>query len=180
MKYTEKPVSIFGFNLLITSWHLFLVHHFLLAPFFALSLICLPYINKSFVMKTSYLVPRAKLLPVTFFVKWSYLLPAKTLNCHISRTMHIRIPVFTLNWHLVTSILYTNKARDFIQRNFAYLALICAVWSGRGRDGKKVTAASHIFLTSHIFAVPSSAFALRHVAGFVVSRFSQCDRFGLL
>ena len=32
--------------------------------------------------------------------------PVKTLNCHISRTT--RIPVFALNWDLVTSILYTK------------------------------------------------------------------------
>ena len=33
----------------------------------------------------------------------------KTLNCHISRTRHTRIPVFVLNWDLVTSILYTKN-----------------------------------------------------------------------
>ena len=37
--------------------------------------------------------------------------PVKTLNCHISRTGHTRIPVFALNWDLVTSILYTKIAR---------------------------------------------------------------------
>ena len=34
--------------------------------------------------------------------------PAKTLNCHIFWTRHTRIPVFALNWDLVTSILYTK------------------------------------------------------------------------
>ena len=34
--------------------------------------------------------------------------PVKTLNCHISRTRHTGIPVFALNWDLVTSILYTK------------------------------------------------------------------------
>ena len=33
----------------------------------------------------------------------------KTLNCHIFRTRHTRIPVFVLNWDLVTSILYTKN-----------------------------------------------------------------------
>ena len=33
-----------------------------------------------------------------------------------------------------------QKSRDFIHGNFAYLAFICAVWSSRGRAGKKVTA----------------------------------------
>ena len=64
-----------GFHLLITSWHIFPVHYLTLAPFFAFSLICLLYINKSFVMKMSYLLPRAKLLRVTFFMRWGYLLP---------------------------------------------------------------------------------------------------------
>ena len=127
-----------GFHLLITSWHIFPVHHFTLAPSFAFSLICLSYINKSFVIKMSYLLPREKLLSsscsgVTFF-------PVKTLNCHISRTKRPRIPVFALNWDLVTSILYTKNSRDFFYGNFAYLAFICAVWSSHGRAGKKVTA----------------------------------------
>ena len=33
-----------------------------------------------------------------------------------------------------------QKSSDFINGNFVYLALICAVWSSRGRAGKKVTA----------------------------------------
>ena len=69
------------------------------------SVLSVCHINKSLVMKMNYVLPRAKLLPVTFFMKWSYLLPLKTLNCHISRTRHTRIPVFALNWDLVTSIL---------------------------------------------------------------------------
>ena len=35
--------------------------------------------------------------------------PAKNLNCPISRTRHTRIPVFALNWDLVTSIPYTKN-----------------------------------------------------------------------
>ena len=97
-----------GFHLLIISWHIFPVHYFTLAPFFVFSLTCLSYINKSFVMKVSCLLPRAKLQRVTFFVKRSYLLPAKTLNCHISRTRHTGIPVFAVIWDLVTPILYTK------------------------------------------------------------------------
>ena len=69
-----------GCHLLITSRHIFLVHHFTLAPFFAFSLICLSYINKSLVMKMSCLLPRAKLLRVTFFMKRSYLLPRKNFK----------------------------------------------------------------------------------------------------
>ena len=52
--------------------------------------------------------------------------PAKTLNCHISRTRHTRIPLFARNWGLVTSMLYTKKSRYFIHGNCAYLARICA------------------------------------------------------
>ena len=69
-----------GFHLLITSLHLFPVHHFTLAPFFAFSLIALSYINKSFVMKMSYLLPRAKWIRVTFFMKRSYLLPRENFK----------------------------------------------------------------------------------------------------
>ena len=69
-----------GFHLLITSWYIFPVEHFTLAPFFAFSLTCLSYMNKSFVMKMSYLLPRAKLLRVTFFMKRSYLLPRENFK----------------------------------------------------------------------------------------------------
>ena len=129
-----------GCHLLITSWHIFPVHHFTLAPFFVFSLICLPYINKSFVMKMSCLLPRAKLLRVTFFMKRSYLLPRENFNlpylpnqapwdsgiCTQLRSSHI---------HSIH-----QKSCDFIHGNFVYLALICAAWSSRGRVGKKVTA----------------------------------------
>ena len=37
--------------------------------------------------------------------------PVKTLNCHISRTRHTGIPVFAINWDLVTSIYTPNIAR---------------------------------------------------------------------
>ena len=72
--------QIRALHLLITSWHIFPVHHLTLTPFFSLSLICLSYINKSFVMKMSYLLPRAKLIRVTFFTKWSYLLPCENFK----------------------------------------------------------------------------------------------------
>ena len=98
-----------GIHLVITSWHIFPVHPFTLAPFFAFRLICLSDINKSFVMKMSYLLHRAKLLRVTFFMKGSYLPPRENLHCHISRTRHTSIPVFVLNWDLVISILYTKN-----------------------------------------------------------------------
>ena len=42
--------------------------------------------------------------------------PVKTLNCHISRTRHTGIPVFALNWDLVTSILYTKHRAPIHQR----------------------------------------------------------------
>ena len=48
--------------------------------FFAFSLICLSYINKSLVMKMSCLLTRAKLLRVTFFMKRSYLLPRENFK----------------------------------------------------------------------------------------------------
>ena len=117
------PYHTRGFHLIITSGHIFPVHHFILAPFFAFSLICLWYINKPFVMKMSYLLPRAKLLRVTFFMKWSYLLPRENFQLpYLLRSSHIH------SIHL--------KSPDFIHGNFAYLTLICTVWSSRGRAGK--------------------------------------------
>ena len=68
------------FHLLITSWHIFPVHSFTLAPFFAFSLIRLSYINKSFATRMSYLLPCAKFQRVTFFMKRSYLLPRENFK----------------------------------------------------------------------------------------------------
>ena len=69
------------------------------------------YKKKSFVIKMSYLLHRAKLLRVTSSSTWRGVtsLPVKTLNCHISRTRHTSIPVYVLNWDQVTSILYTKN-----------------------------------------------------------------------
>ena len=88
------------------------------------SYICSSYINKSFVIKwvTFFRAQNCYELPSLWSGVTSF--PVKTLNCHISRTRPTRIPVFALNWDLVLS----------------YLARICAVWSSRGRAGKKVTA----------------------------------------
>ena len=115
------------FHLIITLWHTFPVYYFTLAPFYASSLICLSYINKSFVTKVSCLLPRAKLQRVTFFMKRSYLLPRENFKlpylpnqtywdpgiCSQLRSSHI---------HSIH-----QKARDFINGNFVYLVLIWAV-----------------------------------------------------
>ena len=110
-----------GFHLFITSWHIFPVHHFTLAPFFTFSIICLSYINKSFVMKRSCLLPRAKLLRVTFFVKRSYLLPRE----------NFKLPYLPNQAHCDPGIctqLRTSRIHSIHQK------------SSRGRAGKKVTA----------------------------------------
>ena len=128
------------FHLLITPWHIFPVHHFTLAPFLAFSLFCLSYINKSFVMKMSYLLPRVKLLRVTFFMKWSYLLPRENFKLpYLPNQAHYDSGICT---QLRPSHIHYihKKSSDFINGNFTYLALICAVWSSRGRAGKKITA----------------------------------------
>ena len=98
-----------GFHLLITSWHIFPVHHFTLAHFFAFSRICLSYVNKSFVMKRVTFFPALNCyeLPSSWSGVTSF--PVKTLNSHISRTRHIKIPVFAFNRDLVTFILYTKN-----------------------------------------------------------------------
>ena len=129
-----------GFHLLITSWLIFPVHYFTLAPFFAFSLICLSCINKSFVMEMSCLLPRAKLQRVTFFMKRSYLLPCEKFKLpYRPNQAHWDPCIFT---QLRSSHIHSvhQESRDFINGNFVYLALICAVWSSRGRAGKKVTA----------------------------------------
>ena len=128
------------FHLRITSWHIFPVHHFTLAPFFAFSRICLTYINKSFVMKMSCLLPRGKLLRVTFFMKRSYLLPHANFKLpYLPNQAHWDPGICT---QLRSSHIHSihQKSRDFIYGNFVYLALICVVWFSRGRAGKKVTA----------------------------------------
>ena len=128
------------FHLLIASWHIFPVNHFTLAPFFVLSLIFLSYINNSFVMKMSCLLPRVKLLRVTFFAKRSYLLPRENFKLsYLPNQAHWDPGMCT---QLRSSHIHSihQKSRDFIHGNFMYLALICAVWSSRGRAGKKVTA----------------------------------------
>ena len=98
-----------GFHLLITSWHIFPVHHFTLAPFFAFSLICLSYINKSFIMIWVAFFPARNCYELPSSWSWVTSFPMKTLNCHISRTRHTKIPVFALRWDLVSSILYTKN-----------------------------------------------------------------------
>ena len=128
------------FHLPITSWHIFPVHHFTLAPFFAFRLICLSYINKSFVLEMSCLLPRAKLLRVTFFMKRSYLLPRANFKLpYLPNQAHwdpgIRTQLRSSHIHSIH-----QKSRDFMYGNLVYLVLICAVWSSRGRARKKVTA----------------------------------------
>ena len=148
-------VSDTCFHLLITSWHIFPVHYFTLAPFFAFSLICLSYINKSFVMKMSCLLPRAKLQRVTFFMKRSYLLPRENIKLpYLPNQAHWDPGICS---QLRSSHIHSihQKSRDFIDGNFVHLLLICAVWSSRGRAGKKVTAVTffrcptvHLYLST--------------------------------
>ena len=129
-----------GCHLLITSWHIYPVHHFTLVPFFEFSLICLSYINKSFVMKMSCLLPRAKLLRVTFFMKRSYLPPRENFKLpYLPNQEHWDSVIST---QLRSSPIHSihHKSCDFFHGNLVYLALICTVWSSRSRAGKKVSA----------------------------------------
>ena len=128
------------FHLLITSWHIFPVQYFTLAPFFAFSLIRLSYINKSFVTRMSYLLPCAKFQRVTFFMKRSYLLPRENFKLpYLPNQAHWDPGICS---QLRSSHIHSihHKSSDFINGNVVYLSLICAVWSSRGRAGKKVTA----------------------------------------
>ena len=67
--------------------------------------------------------------------------PVKILTCHISRARHASIctPLRSSKIHSIE-----QKLHDFMHRNFAYLALICAVWSGRDRAGKNVTTVTSV------------------------------------
>ena len=122
-----------GFHLLITSWHIFPVHHsFHFVSFFAFSLICLPYINKLFVMKMSCLLPRAKLLRVTFFMKRSYLIPRENFKLPYLPNQAYWDP-FALNWDLVTSILYTQFARFHPRELCVFSPYLCRLIQPRPR-----------------------------------------------
>ena len=88
----------------------------------------------------SYLLPRAKLLRVTFFMKRSYLLPRENFELpYLPNQAHwdprICTQLRSIHIHSIH-----QKSRDSIHGNCVYLALICDVWSNRGRAGKKVTA----------------------------------------
>ena len=96
--------------------------------------------NRYFLMKTSYLLPRAKLLWVTFFMKWSYLLPRENFKLPYLPNQTDKDPGICTQQRYSHIHTIHRKSPDFIHRNFAYLVLICAVWSCRGHAGKKVTA----------------------------------------
>ena len=166
MKYTQKPVSIFLNNVLLQSHeilHFVVISHeyeifkcvssvaiLSLLCSWQFSLICLSYINKSFVMKMSCLLPRAKLLRVTFFMKRSYHLPRENFKLrYLPNEAHWNPGICT---QLRSSHIYSihQKSRDCIHGNFVHLALICAVWSSRGHAGKKVTAVT-FFRCSTVF-----------------------------
>ena len=68
--------------------------------------------------------------------------PAKTLNCHISRTRHTRIPSFAFNWDLVSSNLYTKNHAISSTGTSRIWPVLVPLWSGRNSAGKKVTAVS--------------------------------------
>ena len=97
-----------GFRLLITSWHIFhfTISHWLLSLLSVLS-VCHISINHLLRKWVAFFPARnCKELPSSWSGVTSF--PVKTLNCHISRTRHTGIPVFALNWDLVTSILYAK------------------------------------------------------------------------
>ena len=86
-----------------TYFH-FTISHWLLSLLSVLSVCHISINHLLWKLVAFYPAQNCKELPsswsgVTFF-------PVKTLNCHISRTRHTGIPVFALNWDLVTPILY--------------------------------------------------------------------------
>ena len=106
--FLTSPRGRIRHGVFVCSSHRDTYFYFTLAPFFAFSLICLSYINNHLLRKWVAFFParNCKELPSSWSGVTSF--PVKTLNCHISRTRHTGIPVFALNWDLVTSILYTK------------------------------------------------------------------------
>ena len=104
----------------ICSSHRDTYFHFTLAPFFAFSLIRLSYINKSFVMRMSYLLPCAKFQRVTFFMKRSYLLPRENFKLpYLPNQAHWDPGICSqLRSGHIHSI--HQKSSDFIKGNFVY------------------------------------------------------------
>ena len=102
----------------------------------------------------SCLLPRAKLQRVTFFMKRSYLLPRENFKLpYLSNQAYWDAGIYTqLRCSHIHSI--HKKSRDFINGNFVYLALICAVWSSRGRAGKKVTEVTFFRCPTVIKTIP--------------------------
>ena len=147
-----------GFHLLSSShrntYFQFTISHWLLSLCSVLYHIYLmSYINKSFVMKMSCLLPHAKLQRVTFFMKRNYLFPRKTFKLpYLPNQAHWDPGICT---QLRSSHIHSIhlKSRDFINGNFVYLALICAVWSSRGRAGKKVTAVTFLPLSHREYGI---------------------------
>ena len=66
--------------------------------------------------------------------------PAKSLNCHISRTRQTRFPLFALNWDLVSRILCTKNHVISYRGTLRIWPVFVPLWSCRDRAGKKVTA----------------------------------------
>ena len=124
--------------------HIIPVHHSLLTPFCASSLICLPYINKIicndnelhvfFPVRNCYHLPPS----------WSGVtsLPVKILNCHISWTRHTTIPLLALNLDLVTFLLYI-KTYAILCTGTLCIWSFCAGYPTTVARGKKVTAGQY-------------------------------------
>ena len=67
-----------------------------------------------------------------------------------------------------------QTSREFIKGNFGYLALICALWSSRGRAGKKVTAVtfmSPFLLMAYVSATISAETVLTKCANSIQIRY---------
>ena len=156
---------------LITSWHIFPVHHYWLRSVRSfLSVNCIS-IQLS-AMKMSYLLPRAILLPVTLFMTQSYLLLSE--NFAISRTRRTRIPVFALNLDLVKNIVYT---KNHILFNM-WTVLICTVDSGR-----KIASVRTIgyYCTKNMDPVPHGfidGYQIRHIKPKMIALQNSATRVG--
>ena len=126
-----------GFFICSSHGDIFPVHYFTLAPFFAFSVICLTYINKSFVMEMSCLLPRAKLQRVTFLMKPNYLLPRENFKLrYLPNQAHWDPGICTKQRSSHIHSIH-QKSRDFINGNFVYLALFVSFDPAAAARGRR-------------------------------------------
>ena len=90
---------------------------------------------KSFVMIMSYILPRAKLLPFTSFMKWSYLPPRENFKLPYLLNQAHYDPIIGTQLRSGHIPFIHQNLRDFMHGNIVYLVLLCRLSDhGRARE----------------------------------------------